>query len=393
MNSKTDKKIFLVTIIFLGLGIALVITASILANVKLNQKAPNLLQLNTATVTDAMLLAEAEEPAVYTSEEVTESATQEFTINMNFVGDLLLATDEYTSYENCFNDVADSVEPDYFLSQVSDIFLNDDITVGDCENVFSDSDGLTVSDKGQYDATEEDDFLAFWFKSKASNANIISAGGVDIVSIDNNHINDYGQQGKEDTKAALEAAGVEWGNSGQTVYREVNGFKIAFIFGSMYYSTQEEDILENLNEAKEQSDYQIVYFHGGTEAVHEAEEWKIAACHDLVDNGADLILGDHPHVLQPMEEYNGAYIVYSLGNFCFGGNRHPENRTIIFNETLTITNDTVTGTYEVTGKTYDITPCYVYTGDTNNWQPAIIEDEETKNKVLDFMQGLTDSPL
>jgi poly-gamma-glutamate synthesis protein (capsule biosynthesis protein) len=112
-----------------------------------------------------------------------------------------------------------------------------------------------------------------------------------------------------------------------------------------------------------------------------------------VDNGADLILGDHPHVLQPMEEYNGAYIVYSLGNFCFGGNRHPENRTIIFNETLTITNDTGTGTYEVTGKTYDITPCYVYTGDTNNWQPAIIEDEETKNKVLDFMQGLTDSPL
>jgi poly-gamma-glutamate synthesis protein (capsule biosynthesis protein) len=312
---------------------------------------------------------------------------------MNFVGDLLLATDEYTSYENCFNDVADVQSPDYFLSQVSDIFFNDDITVGDCENVFSDSDGLSVSDKGQYDAAKDEDFKAFWFKSKSSNANIISAGGVDIVSIDNNHINDYGQQGKEDTKAALEAAGVEWGNSGQTVYKEINGFKIAFIFGSMYNSGQEADILANLNEAKGQSDYQIIYFHGGTEAVHEPEDWKISACHDLVDNGADLILGDHPHVLQPMEEYNGAYIVYSLGNFCFGGNRHPENRTIIFNETLTITKNTSDDTYEITDKTYDITPCYVYTGDTNNWQPAIIEDEETKNKVLDFMHGLTDSPF
>jgi poly-gamma-glutamate synthesis protein (capsule biosynthesis protein) len=409
MNTRKDEIIFSIVRFFIIIGVILTAVTTILTIKKVNREVTyQTLPDFTATITDVSVLSVSDNENSEGS--ITESATTEFTINMNFVGDLLLATDEYTAYENCFNDVADVQSPDYFLSQVSDIFLNDDITVGDCENVFSDSDGLTVSDKGQYTAAEEyaaavaaaqaagqeipeNDFQAFWFKSKSSNANIISAGGVDIVSIDNNHINDYGQQGKEDTKAALEAAGVEWGNSGQTVYKEINGFKIAFIFGSMYNSGQEADILANLNEAKEQSDYQIIYFHGGTEAVHEPEDWKISACHDLVDNGADLILGDHPHVLQPMEEYNGAYIVYSLGNFCFGGNRHPENRTIIFNETLTVTQNTADGTYEITDKAYDITPCYVYTGDTNNWQPKVIEDEETKNKVLDFMQGLTDSPL
>ena len=125
----------------------------------------------------------------------------------------------------------------------------------------------------------------------------------------------------------------------------------------------------------------------------QPEEWKINACHNIADNGADLILGDHPHVLQPMEEYNGVSIVYSLGNFCFGGNMHPENRTIIFNQTLSITKDKNNNTFNINGITIDITPCYVYTGEINNWQPAIIDDEEAAAKVLDFMNQITDSPL
>lgn len=368
-----------------------------------------------ATSTDATdIIPENEYATVLNSEASTEITTEatleEFTISMNFVGDLLLATNHAQTYENCFNQVADEQPPEYFLQNVSEIFLNDDITVGDCENVFSDSDSLYISDKGQAQAEAdyaaacaaaeaagepmpEDTFQAFWFKSKAANASIIKVGGIDIVSIDNNHINDYGQQGKEDTKLALEAAGVEWGNSTKTVYREVNGFRIAFIFGTMYGPGAESTMLSNLNAAQSESDYQVVYFHGGTESIHEPEGWKVASCHNLVDNGADLILGDHPHVLQPMEEYNGVYIVYSLGNLCFGGNKHPENRTIIFNQTLNITKDIPSGTYTITNISYDITPCYVYTGDINNWQPAIIDDEADKQKVLDFMNGLTSSPL
>ena len=204
---------------------------------------------------------------------------------------------------------------------------------------------------------------------------------------------DHGSQGKDDTRAALDAAGVEWGERSKVVYKDIEGYRLAFVFGSMYSEGAVSSIVSDLEMAKEESDYQVVYFHGGEEAVHSAESWKIRACHTLVDNGADLVLGDHPHVLQPMEVYNGVNIVYSLGNFVFGGNRHPENRTIIFNQRLTVHGDKKSGAFEIAASDYEIIPCYVYTGETNNWKPEIIEDEQQKKQVIDFMNGLIDKPL
>lgn len=78
-------------------------------------------------------------------------------------------------------------------------------------------------------------------------------------------------------------------------------------------------IIEWLSEVETISDYQIVYYHGGTERVYVPDSWRVHASKRIVDAGADLVLGGHPHVLQPMEEYNGAQIVHSLGNFMFGG--------------------------------------------------------------------------
>lgn len=86
------------------------------------------------------------------------------TIKLSFVGDCLCATDENTSYENCFNDVAKAKNPSYFLEKVNSYFLNDDFTIADCENVYSDSKKLKVSDKGQY---ADPNVRAFWFKSPA----------------------------------------------------------------------------------------------------------------------------------------------------------------------------------------------------------------------------------
>lgn len=316
-----------------------------------------------------------------TTEESTTANT--FTIDLSFIGDCLCATDENTYYANCFNDVADEKKPKYFLSKVSDIFFNDDFTMADCENVYSDSKNLKVRDKGQY---ADPGMRAFWFKSAAKNAAILSAGGIDGVSISNNHINDYGEQGHSDTKAALDAANVKWGEEGSNIYFSKNGFNIEILCVSMYNSYAVDSIKEMLAEASENSDYQIIYFHGGEEAIHVPESWKKQACHDLIDAGADLIMGDHPHVLQPMEKYKGVTIIYSLGNFIFGGNRHPENRTIIYTHKLTITDGVLSNQ---SGK---IIPCYVYTGDTNNWQPDIITNKAQKKKVIKFMKGKTDLP-
>lgn len=315
-----------------------------------------------------------------------ESTTDNsFSITLSFVGDCLCATDARTSYANCFEEVADREEPEYFLSKVSHLFLNDDFTIADCENVFSDSENLLMRDKGQI---ANPDIEAYWFKTKTKNANILSVGGIDMVSIENNHIDDYGTQGHSDTQNALDAAGLLWGEEGKIVYYKKNGYKIAVICVSMYNGGVVENIKSYINKASKKSDYQIIYFHGGQEAVHTAESWKVNACHNLIDAGADLIIGDHPHVLQPREIYKGKTIIYSMGNFIFGGNRHPENRTIIYQHTLSLDND---GT--LVDEKGQIIPCYVYTGDTNNWQPAIIKDKDTKKKVLDFMKGKTDSPL
>ena len=348
----------------------------------------------------------------------TEAAPVTFTIRMNFVGDVLLAGNETAT--SSIDAMASSQSDTYFFENVRNIFLNDDITVANSENVFSDNENLVKADKGEAKAKEDYDnamaeynsavtlaeqtgtavgmempeytFRAFWFRTKAANANLLSQNGVDIVSIDNNHTYDFGTDGNMDTRAALEVAGVDWGKDGKIVYREINGFRLAFVFGSMYSAGGEYAMLLDLEEAKQNSDYQIVYFHGGTEKVHTVEDWKQASCHNLVDNGADLVIGSHPHVLQPMETYNGVNIIYSLGNFIFGGNNYPENRTVIYNQTLTITQDPNTHALSVTNTDFSITPCYVYTGESNNYQPYIIENKEDKQLVLDFMQGKRELP-
>ena len=332
--------------------------------------------------TSSQTVAEMVTTTPYVEEPTTESP---FTIQLHFVGDCLCATDARTHYENCFNDVADVQSPKYFLSQVSKMFLNDDFTIADCENVYSDDDTLPLRDKGQY---ADPSIEAYWFKSKSKNAKILSVGGIDLVSVDNNHINDYGPKGRTDTLKALDKVGVLWGEEGKIVYYKKNGFKIGVICVSMYSGGVVPTIKKYIKKAAKKSDYQIVYFHGGTEAIHVPESWKVSACHQMIDAGADMVIGDHPHVLQPLEIYKKKTIIYSMGNFIFGGNRHPENRTIIYRHTLHINSQK-----ELESESGKIIPCYVYTGDTNNWQPAIIEDKSIKKKVIDFMNGKTDSPI
>lgn len=344
--------------------------------------------------------------------------TKEFTICMDFVGDIMLAGNETAT--SSIDAMASSQPSTYFFENVRDYFLNDDITIANCENVFSDNDNLVKTDKGETAALEqynnalaeynsavalaqqsgttvsmekpEYTFRAFWFRSHAATAKLLPENGVDVVSIDNNHTYDFGTDGNMDTRAALDVAGVEWGKDGKIVYKEINGFKIAFVFGSMYSAGAEQAMLVDLEEANANSDYQVVYFHGGEEKVHAYEDWKQASCHNLVDHGADLVIGSHPHVLQPMETYNGANIVYSLGNFIFGGNNYPENRTLIYNQTLTITQDAATGGFTVANTDITLIPCYVYTGESNNYQPAVIENETDKQLVIDFMQGKRELP-
>lgn len=300
-----------------------------------------------------------------------------FTIDLSIAGDCMLATYKGGKAAGSFNDYALNKDPSYFLEKVQSVFANDDFTIVNLENVLTDNPLKEV---------KKDHNPAYWYKAPTSSKNILTAGSVEAVSLANNHYGDYGTQGRSDTRAAMESINMPYGTNEQTIYLEKNGFKIAVICHGLWSEWQASQIIPRIEEASKQSDYQIVFYHGGKERIHKPEAWKVRATHKLVDAGADLVIGNHPHVLQPTEVYNGVNIIYSLGNFCYGGSRKPENRTVIYTMKLTIDNG------EVKSEEVELIPCYVYTGDSNNWQPAIIEDENDKQLVLDFLNNKRDTP-
>ena len=259
------------------------------------------------------------------------------------------------------------------------IFAADDLTVVNLENVLTDR-ALTEREKNQDPA--------FWYRGPTANTEILTSSGVEAVSLANNHTGDYGPEGSADTIRAVESAGLLYGNNGKTFYYEKNGYRIAVICHGLWNEGQAGEIIRRIHKAEEDSDFQIVFCHGGKEKVHAPEEWRQRASRKLVDGGADLVVGNHPHVLQPRETYEGVDIIYSMGNFCYGGSKYPENRTIIYQLKLHIGSD---GGLE--SRSAEIIPCYVYTGENNNYCPGVIEDEETRQRVLDFMDGKRETPL
>ena len=311
--------------------------------------------------------------------EVVEESPKNFEFVVSFTGDMLLASFKNQTKSGNFNDYVNNNAPTYFLEKVKPIFEDDDYTVVNLETVLTDK---------NLSPTYKNYSPAYWYCSKTSNTDILTMSSVECVSLSNNHTGDYGEQGRLDTIEAVEKAGLLYGTNDKTFYIEKKGYRIAIICHGLWYEGQENAIINRIKDAEEQSDFQIVFYHGGTERVHEPEKWRIRASRKLVDNGADLVIGNHPHVLQPMENYNGADILYSMGNFCFGDGKKFENRTIVYKLKLIISNDNI-----LESQTSEIIPCYCYTADTNNYQPGVIENEVEKQNVLDFMAWERKSPL
>nr|WP_325184700.1 CapA family protein [uncultured Oscillibacter sp.] len=322
--------------------------------------------------------APPEEAAVPEEEPAEPEESDTFTITLSFTGDMLLASLHGQRTAGSFLDYAARQEPAYFLQNVKPLFDEDDFTVVNLENVLSDR-ALTPREK--------DTDPAFWFRGGTKNTDILTSSGVEAVSLANNHTGDYGPGGFRDTVKAVTEAGLQYGDNTTPLYLEKNGFRIAVLCNGLWNEGQASSIVSRLRAAEAESDYQIVFFHGGAEGVHTPEAWKVRASRRLVDAGADLVLGSHPHVLQPREIYKDTEIVYSLGNFCYGGSRSPQNRTLIYRLTLTVRDGALAGTES------ELIPCYVHTGQPyNNYCPAPIADEAQRQRVLDFMDGKAGTP-
>ncbi len=304
----------------------------------------------------------------------TEPPPEPITITLSFIGDCMLATDRGMEYDGSFNKLAKEVEPSYFFENFVEIFEDDDWTVANLENVFTDNPDAKIRGKGYSPA--------YWYKSTAANTAILQSGSIEIVSLANNHSEDYGKIGYADTRAALEAADILWGDDENVLILEKEGFKIALYLCTFYYTGYDKIIADKMAEIE--ANYKIVYFHGGTERIHTPDSWKAAGAHRLIDSGIDLVIGGHPHVLQPIESYKGKTIVHSLGNFVFGGSRSEENRTIVYRHTLTVLEG------ELVDISEEVIPCYVY---TDLYKPGIITDEGEIAAVMAFLNGESESPM
>ena len=143
---------------------------------------------------------------------------------------------------------------------------------------------------------------------------------------------------------------------------------------------------KNIQDLKDEGAQVIIAsFHWGEEKAEYPNDVQVELAHAAIDAGADLVLGHHPHVLQGIEQYKGKNIVYSLGNFCFGGNKNPSDKdTMIFQQTFTVENGKLAED-DVT----NIIPCSLSSeSGYNNYQPMVLEGSE-KERVLQKIEDFS----
>lgn len=208
--------------------------------------------------------------------------------------------------------------------------------------------------------TESSDKLPknFNFRARPEFVNTLLAGGVDVVSLANNHMMDYGPQGLVDTLMTLEQAKIPHFGAGRTLAEArrpalvtVGGVRFAFlgyfflgnrnIEPAQVYATEttpgvaghysdvtvmERMLREDILAAKAQADVVLPFFHWGTESTYNPLPYQLQLARAAIEAGAAGVLGSHPHVLQAMELHQGAPAIYSLGNFVFGGNWNPKDK-------------------------------------------------------------------
>ena len=285
-------------------------------------------------------------------------------LTLSVVGDCTLGTDETFDYDTSLNAYYENYGADYFLQNVKDIFSADDLTIANFEGTLTDSD-------------ERED-KTFAFKAPASYASILTSGSVETVNTANNHSHDYGEQSFNDTLAALDDAGIVHFGYDETAVMDVKGIKVGLvgIYELYDHLEREQQLKDNIAKVKaDGAQLIVVIFHWGneTETVPDSNQTTLGRI--AIDEGADLVCGHHPHVLQGIETYKGKNIVYSLGNFCFGGNSSPSDMdTMIYQQTFTIDADGVKK-----DNVTNIIPCSIssaaYDG-YNNYQPTPAEGDE-----------------
>ena len=250
------------------------------------------------------------------------------------------------------------------LENVRSIFEADDMTLVNFEGTLTNTKSATKN--------------TYSFAAPPEYVQVLTTGDVEAVSLENNHVMDLGEQGYADTCDALASAGIAYsGHLGSAIYTTDTGVSIGMLtyqtFNGKYPSIY-ESIEGDIGALRAQGcQLVIVSYHWGEEKDYIPNERQVPLGRATIDAGADLVIGHHSHRMNPIEEYNGKYICYSLGNFSFAGNTKPDDMdTNNIQQRFRVYPD---GTVENEG--FRIVPCSISSQEkVNDFKPTPANDED-----------------
>lgn len=251
----------------------------------------------------------------------------------------------------------------YPFSGVLDVLSKDDLTIANLETTLTERTSRIEA--------------KFVFSGKPAYAQILKEGSVEVVNVANNHSMDLGAAGFDDTLKALKDHGIGFAGNGLVDRRVVKGVEIINLGFTGGRSEIVSAVRRAVTQHKRPENLVVVSFHWGVEGSNAPIDNQITLGRAAIDAGADLILGTHPHVLQGIEAYKGRHIVYSLGNFVFGGNSNPTDKdSMIYQETFAVREGRVLPVSST------ILPVRISSvTDRNDYRPVLLEGGE-KERVL-----------
>lgn len=244
------------------------------------------------------------------------AAQKDDILTLSFVGDNVLG-DYYGSNGETLNwYFTNKINKDYsyFFAKVKPILDKDDMTLGNLEGPLTTHSGDRL-------------IKPFAFKGDPSYVEILKSGSVEAVNIANNHTRDYGMKGFNDTQTHLKNARIFYSGEGVLSIYEIKGKKIGMAGHRGWNLGIKTQVAKEIRSLRDMgADIVIFTFHWGEERKNYPNKIQQEIGRFAIDNGADIVIGHHPHVLQGIEEYKGKKIVYSLGNFVYGGAKNPADK-------------------------------------------------------------------
>ena len=319
-------------------------------------------------------LKEQTKPSNSVTVEPQKPQDEKIDIILSSAGDCTIGTDPNFNISSSLPAVVRNNNNDYsyLFKNVSQIFKEDDITIVNLETTFTNA--------------EERADKKFTFKAPPEFAQSLNLGHIEGVNISNNHTHDFLEKGFTDTINTLQQCKINYFGEGNKWVTEVKGVKFGFL-GYQGWSANKalfNNIKKDVQELKAQNCVVVINFHWGIEGQYNPNNEQKQIAHFAIDNGADLIIGHHPHVIQGIEKYKEKYICYSLGNFCFGGNSNPPDKdTFVFQEKFSFTNKSLTNS------TIRVVPFSVSSVNyKNDYCPTPLKGE-AKDKLLEKLNKLS----